>query len=222
MGHHRFDDPATLTAAVTCWLDTAVAEVPGRYVALAVGDSTLPAFGGLGPLPPGKTVICLDELVPPPADPARRFSARLAAALPPTWAGALRPFDTAFGGPAPIEAAIAGDGLAVALCGLGPDGHVAFNQPPDDGSSRTRLVTLTGANRARLGDVTPATGALTLGLATIRSASRLAVVVAGPGKATALRRLLDGPTGDDFPVSALRDHPSLSVFSNASAAELTQ
>ena len=212
MEHRAFEDPRSLAAAVGVWLDRAVSG-SGRYVALAVGDSTLPAFRLLAPLPAGKTVLCLDELDPPPARLEQTFAARLRKVLPPTWAAALPPFARSFADPDRIEAALDADGLAAAVCGVGPDGHVAFNQPPDDGTSRTRRVDLTAGNLARLGDVAPATGALTLGMATIAAATNVAVVAAGAGKQEAIRRLLEGPPGDDCPVSRLRDHPGLTVFS---------
>jgi glucosamine-6-phosphate deaminase len=186
---------------------------------LAVGESTLPAYSHLEPLAAGGSVICLDELLPPPARRERAFAARLAAALPVTWAAALRPFDPRAWDAddheamaASVERTLGEDGLAAALCGLGPDGHVAFNQPPDPGDSRTRTVRLAPANLARLGDVAPATGAFTLGLGTVRAAQRLGLVVAGHSKTTALDRLLSGPAGPDYPVSWLRDHPALAVF----------
>jgi hypothetical protein len=57
----------------------------GRFVALAVGESTLPLYAALDVSDPawaGRSITPVDELVPPPSDPARRFSARLAEALP--------------------------------------------------------------------------------------------------------------------------------------------
>lgn len=211
--HRAFGDQASLATAVAGWLHRSVAHQGGRYVALAVGDSTLPGFAALGPLPPGRTVICLDELVPAPANQGATFAARLRKALPRTWAAALVPFEGEFADPGRIEAAVAAGGIVAAVCGVGPDGHVAFNQPPDDGTSRTRVVELTPSNLGRLGDVRPATHAVTLGLATLGAARRIAVVVAGEGKQDALRRLVDGPAGADCPVSMLRAHPALAVFS---------
>ncbi|MGH8999141.1 MAG: 6-phosphogluconolactonase [Acidimicrobiia bacterium] len=210
----RFTGTPALSAAVGCWLDAAVAAAGAerRFVALAVGDSTLPAYRQLAPLPAGMAVVCLDELSPPPARPEAAFAARLRAVLPPTWASALAPFEGRFGDPGEVDAALADGGLAAAVCGLGPDGHVAFNQPPEGGDSPTRLVELAGANLARLGDVHPARAALTLGMATIRAAGCLALVASGEGKAAALGRLLDGPVGDDCPATHLRHHPSLTVF----------
>ena len=199
------------------WVADAVAG-RGRFVALAVGASTLPAYRRLGPLPAGRSVLSLDELVPPP--PAgRRFSDRLRDALPPDWTGALRAFDPPAWGAgdfdalgAAVEEELARAGLAAAVCGLGPDGHVAFNQPPDPGTSRCRVVDLTPANLARLGDVAPARAAFTLGTGTLREARRLVVVAAGAGTDDALGRLLDGPAGPDCPATWLRDHPALAVF----------
>lgn len=215
----RFSDPPSLDAAVARWLDAAASTADGRFVALAVGSSTLPAYRRLSPLPEGRTVLCLDELVPSPARPERSFAAQLAAALPPTWVEAFRPFEPSAwraadhdAMAAAVEGALVAEGLAAAVCGLGPDGHVAFNQPPDDGYSRSRVVELLSANLARLGDVAPATGAFTLGLASLRAARRLAVVVAGKDKSGPLDRLLAGPAGADCPVTWLRDHPAMEVF----------
>lgn len=214
---HRFRHRHELDDAAGAWLGSAAAG-GGRFVALAVGDSTLPVYRRLGALPPGQVVLTLDEFVPAPARAALRFSSRLAAALPPGWAGALRPFTPAAWGvgdlaamaPA-VEAELHAFGLAAALCGLGPDGHVAFNQPPDGGESRCRVVELTPANQARLGTA-PATGAFTLGLGTLREASRVSVVVAGNDKQDALQRLLTGPPTPEWPATWLRDHPALEVF----------
>jgi glucosamine-6-phosphate deaminase len=209
--HRVVGDLPSLAGAVGRWVDAAVAGDPDGYVALAVGDSTLPLFCRLGPRPAGVRVICLDELVPPPTDRRATFAARLRAALPPDWACALVPFDTGFDDPDRIESALAGRLLA-AVCGVGPDGHVAFNQPPEDGTSRTRLVDIAPSNLARLGDVTPAAHALTLGLATIASARRLALVITGNGKEEATRRFLAGAERDDCPATHLLGHPDLSIF----------
>jgi glucosamine-6-phosphate deaminase len=215
---HRFAAASDLHYAAAAWLGQA-AGAAGRFVALAVGDSTLPVYRHLGPLATGQVVLTLDELAPPPAQEGARFSVRLTAALPPAWRGAVRPFTLAEWGLGDLEAlagavesAVAAEGLAVALCGVGPDGHVAFNQPPSDGGSRTRVVDLAAANLSRLGEVAPARSAFTLGLGTLRKAARLGVVVAGEGKAASLRRLLDGPAGADCPVTWLRGHPGLEVF----------
>src|SRR5436309_11085516 len=81
----RCPDRAGLAAGVARFVHDGLAVHPGRFVALAVGDSTLPLYADLDPADPGwagRAVIPVDELVPPPADGGLRFSARLAAALP--------------------------------------------------------------------------------------------------------------------------------------------
>jgi glucosamine-6-phosphate deaminase len=234
------EDRDTLDRLVAGWIDTAMTASlgpgsrgaassgaralgtrGGGAVALAVGASTLPAYRLLTVPPrPGTAVLTLDELVPAPARPECAFAEQLRAVLPPAWRGAVRPFDPERWPAGEVGRFLAeAGGLALAVCGLGPDGHIAFNQPPDDGGSRIRIVALARPNLARLGDVAPAEGAFTLGLGTIREAGRVALVVAGDGKEAAFRRLVDGPAGPDCPASWLAGHPNLDVFSLSPSSE---
>ena len=200
----RCPDREALAAAVARFLRDGLAAHPGRFVALAVGESTLPLYVGLDPSDPGwegRTITPVDELVPPPADPALAFSARLAAALPEPLRARL----------APVDAAAAGDDLCAVVLGLGPDGHIAFNQPPTPLDAPTRVVDLAPANLARLGRVEPAQAALTLGVAPILAAGSVLLVADGPGKDAALRHLLTGPEEAAWPVTWLRRHSRLTV-----------
>jgi len=199
------------------FLSDALASHPGRFVALAVGDSTLPLYSrldDLGTAWAGRAVMPVDELVPPPAVPDRRFSARLAAALPETLRPRLMPIDID-DDPAlraiHLEARLRTEGLAAAVLGLGPDGHVAFNQPPTPADAPTRVVTLARENLSRLGPVDPSRSALTLGVATLLGAGSVLVVASGSGKAEALEHLLEGPEDPAWPVTWLRRHPRLTV-----------
>ena len=214
----RCPDRAGLAAEVARFVHDRLAVHPGRFVALAVGDSTLPLYAALDPV---------DELVPPPADPARRFSTRLAAALP----VGLRPHvvpievdvvgdgdsgdDDGDGGldrrAAELDRQLRADGLCAVVLGLGPDGHFAFNQPPTAVDAPARLVDLAPANLARLGPVAPARAALTIGVTTVLAAGAVLVVAAGPGKEQALEHLLTGPEDPAWPITWLRRHPRLTV-----------
>jgi glucosamine-6-phosphate deaminase len=219
-------DRAALAEATAAFVREALAFHTGRFVALAVGDSTLPLYARLGVNDPewaGRAITPVDELVPPPADPARRFSARLAAALPEALRPRLMPIDV--GGDSDpraaeldaglrateLDARLQAEGLAAVVLGLGPDGHVAFNQPPTPVDAPTRVVDLAPANLARLGPVAPSHSALTMGVATILAAGSVLVVAAGPGKAQALDQLLTGPEDPAWPVTWLRRHPHLTV-----------
>ena len=209
-------DHLALTRETTRFVGEALAAHPGRYVALAVGESTLPHYSRLDDLAAawaGRSIMPVDELVPPPMDPAKGFSARLAAALPEDLRRRLVPIAV----DAPpiraieLEARLRIEGLAAVVLGLGPDGHFAFNQPPTPVDAPTRVVTLAPGNMARLGPSGRSPSALTLGVATILAAGSVLVIAAGPGKADALDRLLHGPEQEAWPITWLRRHRNLTV-----------
>ncbi len=210
-------DQLALARETNRFLDEALAAHPGRFVALAVGDSTLPVYyrlGELGAVWAGRSIMTVDELVPPPPDPDRRFCARLAAALPDDLGSRLVPI-AVDGDPhlraIELEARLRFEGLAAVVLGLGPDGHFAFNQPPTEPDAPTRVVAVSPDNLARLGAGERGPSALTLGVSTILSAGAVLVIAAGPGKAEALDRLLHGPEEPRWPVTWLRRHPRLTV-----------
>jgi glucosamine-6-phosphate deaminase len=213
----RCPDRAALARETSRFVGDALAAHAGRFVALAVGVSTLPLDAGLDVTDPAwadRFITPVDELVPLPDDPARRFSARLATALPAGLRPRLVPIDVdgdAHRRAVELDARLEADGLAVVVLGLGPDGHIAFNQPPTSSDATTRVVDLAPANLSRLGPVSPARSALTLGVATILAAGSVLVVAAGAGKAQALDHLLTGPEDPAWPVTWLRRHPRLAV-----------
>jgi glucosamine-6-phosphate deaminase len=213
----RHADAVSLRQGVCASIHDALTASAGRFVALAVGETTLPVYAGLDPAHPawaGRVITPVDELLPPPAEPTRRFAVRLAAALPPGLRHLLEPLDVS-GAPevraAELDARLRDEGLAVTVLGLGPDGHIGFNQPPTPAEAPSRVVDLHSTNLARLGGVEPAGAALTMGIATILAASAVIVVADGPGKRRALERLLRGPEDPNWPVTWLRRHPHLTV-----------
>ena len=210
-------DRLALARETNRFLSEALSAHPGRFVALAVGDSTLPVYyrlDDLGPVWAGRSITTVDELVPPPADPSRRFSARLAEALPEELRPRLVPIGVDGDPPlraVELEARLRFEGLAAVVLGLGPDGHFAFNQPPTASDAPTRVVGLSSRNLARLGPAERSPSALTLGVSTILGAGSVLVIAAGPGKAEALDRLLHGPEDPAWPITWLRRHPRLLV-----------
>ncbi|HSY41630.1 MAG TPA: glucosamine-6-phosphate deaminase, partial [Polyangia bacterium] len=115
------------------------------------------------------------------------------------------------------EAAIAAaGGLALALLGLGTDGHIAFNEPASSFGSRTRLKTLTdetrAANQSAFGADPVPHHALTVGIATILSARRCLLVAFGAAKAAAVAKMVEGPLAALGPASALKLHPHVTVI----------
>jgi glucosamine-6-phosphate deaminase len=118
--------------------------------------------------------------------------------------------------------------LDLCVCGIGENGHLAFNDPPVadfDDPVAVKIVELDEACRrqqvadgcfATLADV-PRT-ALTLTVPRLLAADRLIGVVPGPRKREAVRRALTDPIGTACPATALRTHPDCTLFLDADAA----
>ena len=126
------------------------------------------------------------------------------------------------------EAAIeAIGGIDLFLGGIGPDGHIAFNEPGSSLSSRTRIKTLTtdtiiANSRFFGGDVNqvPKT-ALTVGVATVMSAREVLILVNGHGKARALQQAVEGSINQMWTITALQLHPKgIIVCDEAACIEL--
>ena len=122
-----------------------------------------------------------------------------------------------------VEAAItAWGGIDLAVVGLGPNGHLAFNEPGSAFDSRARRITLTPelirSNAAYWGteaDV-PREG-FTLGLGTLRAARQLVLIASGARKRDILARTLHGPIGEEVPATLLRTHPHATIIADRAA-----
>jgi glucosamine-6-phosphate deaminase len=103
----------------------------------------------------------------------------------------------------------AGGGFDLAVLGLGPNGHLGFNEPPIERDAPTRLVPLTPASvrsNARYwgGEHAVPREALTCGLATMLAAREILLVVSGAHKREILRQTLTPPPSADVPASWLQ------------------
>jgi len=118
-------------------------------------------------------------------------------------------------------------GIDLFLGGIGPDGHIAFNEPGSSLSSRTRVKTLTtdtiiANSRFFDNDVTkvPKTS-LTVGVGTVLSAKEVLIIVNGHNKARALYHAVEGSISQMWTISALQLHEKgIIVCDDASTAEL--
>ncbi|WP_448955474.1 glucosamine-6-phosphate deaminase [Labrys neptuniae] len=120
------------------------------------------------------------------------------------------------------RAVTAAGGLDLCILGLGVNGHVAFNEPGSDWNAPTRPVELAAETKraqsmlyASAEDV-PHRG-LTMGVATIRAARSVLLLVSGNGKRKAFAALEHGKPDRAWPVTALLDHPNLTVLVDAEA-----
>lgn len=118
-------------------------------------------------------------------------------------------------------------GIHLFIGGIGPDGHIAFNEPGSSLSSRTRMKELTTDTilaNSRFFDNDPAQvphTALTVGVATVMDAKQVMILVNGHQKARALLHAIEKPISHMWTVSALQMHPhGIIVCDEAACDEL--
>ena len=127
---------------------------------------------------------------------------------------------------AAYEAAIeAAGGIDLFMGGIGPDGHIAFNEPFSSLSSRTRVKSLTtdtiiANSRFFGGDTTqvPRT-ALTVGVGTVMDAREVLIVCNGHGKARALHHAIECGVSQEWTISALQLHPHAIIVCDEAATD---
>lgn len=104
-------------------------------------------------------------------------------------------------------------GIDLFLGGVGPDGHIAFNEPGSSLVSKTRMKTLTkdtiiANSRFFNNDLNqvPKT-ALTVGVGTVMAAREVLLMVNGHNKARALQQGVEGGVSQQWTITALQMHP---------------
>lgn len=114
-------------------------------------------------------------------------------------------------------------GIELFMGGVGPDGHIAFNEPGSSLRSRTRMKTLTqdtiiANSRFFEGNVNlvPKT-ALTVGVGTIMDARSVMLLVNGHNKARALHHGVEGGVSQMWTISALQLHPHALIVADEDA-----
>lgn len=125
------------------------------------------------------------------------------------------------------DAIKAAGGIDLFVGGIGPDGHLAFNEPFSSFLSRTRIKTLTKDTRianARFFDNDPKKVpdcALTVGIATVLGAREVMILANGHAKARALQAGIEGALSQEWPISSLQTHPkAMIVCDEAATVEL--
>ncbi|KAK4011747.1 glucosamine-6-phosphate isomerase isoform X2 [Daphnia magna] len=104
-------------------------------------------------------------------------------------------------------------GVHLFVGGIGPDGHIAFNEPGSSLVSRTRLKTLaqdTIIANARFfnNDLSKVPKqALTVGVGTVMDANEVMVLITGAHKALALYKAVEEGVNHMWTVSAIQQHP---------------
>lgn len=123
------------------------------------------------------------------------------------------------------KAIVEAGGIDLFMGGIGPDGHIAFNEPGSSLASRTRVKSLTTdtiiANcRFFDNDVNqvPKT-ALTVGVGTVMDAKEVLIVCNGHNKARALQHAVEEGISQMWTISALQMHPHAIIVCDEAACE---
>jgi glucosamine-6-phosphate deaminase len=113
-------------------------------------------------------------------------------------------------------------GIDITILGLGPNGHLGFNEPPSLPDAPTRRVPLTPESLVSNsvywgGEEQVPTEALTAGMTILLAAKQVLLVVSGESKQGILARTLDGPIAPGNPASYLQQLPNVIVFADRAA-----
>ena len=116
-------------------------------------------------------------------------------------------------------------GIDLFMGGIGPDGHIAFNEPFSSLPSRTRVKSLTtdtiiANSRFFDNDVNkvPKT-ALTVGVGTVMDAKEVLIVANGHNKARALAHAIEYAVSQEWTISALQMHPHAIIVCDEAATD---
>jgi glucosamine-6-phosphate deaminase len=126
------------------------------------------------------------------------------------------------------DAIAAAGGIDLQVLGIGQTGHIGFNEPGSNVSSRTRLVVLdTITRRAAAADFfgteNVPTEAVTMGVGTILEAREVILIATGEHKAAIVKRAVEGEIDHAVAATYLQQHPNATVVLDAAAAaELTR
>lgn len=120
--------------------------------------------------------------------------------------------------------------IDVVFMGIGENGHIAFNNPPDADFNDPLLVkTVTLADDCRIQYANDGsfdriedvpTRAITVTVPVLLEAKHYICVVSGKNKAPAIRAALTGPIGEACPGSVLQRTPGVKMYIDELAAEL--
>ena len=120
-----------------------------------------------------------------------------------------------------IEAA---GGIDIQLLGIGRTGHIGFNEPGSEKTSRTRLITLDRVTRIDaasdfFGVEHVPRRAMTMGVGTILDAKQVFLLAFGEHKANIVADAVEGPMTPSVTASFLQEHPNALVMLDEAAAE---
>jgi len=114
-------------------------------------------------------------------------------------------------------------GIDLQILGIGPNGHIGFNEPSKSLKDKTHLVKLSEETReanSRFFNSKKEVPkkALTMGISTILKADKIIIMAAGENKASAINKTLSGQIDTCTPSTLLQTHPNVTVIVDQKAA----
>jgi len=111
------------------------------------------------------------------------------------------------------------------ILGMGPNGHIGFNEPGTSFDAVTHIAELTESTREANKrffekDEDVPTKAITMGISSIMGAKEVIMLAFGEGKAEAVRKMIDEPVTVDCPASVLQNHANAIIILDEAAASL--
>lgn len=123
------------------------------------------------------------------------------------------------------QAITAAGGIDMQVLGIGRNGHIGFNEPADDFTYGTHVVTLAAdtieanARFFKSADEVPRQ-AVSMGIGNIMAAKCVVLVATGENKAKAVYDTIRGPITPRVPASVLQLHPCCVILTDREAGKL--
>ncbi len=119
-------------------------------------------------------------------------------------------------------------GIDIQILGIGRTGHIGFNEPGSDQTTRTRMITLDSVTRIDaasdfFGTENVPRRAITMGVGTILEAKRIFILAFGENKAGIVAKTVEGEMTPSIPATYLQRHPNVEMLlDQAATANLTR
>ncbi|QMW24432.1 6-phosphogluconolactonase [Sandaracinobacteroides saxicola] len=232
-----YDDHAALSRGAALALAQAIGEKPDLNIVVATGSTPMDSYAELAAMQRRGEVNCrrlhvfqLDAYLDvADDDPRSLYGWMKRSFLDPLEIPDERVFRMDRGNADPqrncdAHAALvrARGGYDIAVLGLGPNGHLAFNEPPSMRDAPTRVVPLSEesivSNARYWGgrDRVPPLS-VTAGMDLLLAAKTLMLLVSGEGKREILRRTMAGPVTPMVPSSYIRETARSLVLADKAA-----
>lgn len=216
-------DHEQMSRSAAEWLIEELTDKPNSTILVATGNTPIDCYRYLAESAPDVEVVTseiravqLDEyLGVGPDDPRSLFGWMDRAFIQPLGISAQNVIKFEATANDPTKAIASYDrmvsavgGIDVAVLGLGPNGHLGFNEPPSTIASPTRVIDLTpesiASNSVYWEEAEVPTRALTAGMTTILAAKNILLLVSGAHKSEILRATIEGTPTPDVPSSLLQ------------------